>query len=271
MSNEPQNAAYYVDAEIVGLRELAPAYFELRVLAPDIARLARPGQFAQLRVGQTGSIDPLLARPISISHADRASGEVSFIFKVVGRGTAMLAERAHNEHMVVLGPIGHPFEIPPAVTHLALVAGGVGMPPLFFLAETLRREYPEMAITLYYGGRTQDDLLLLPEWEALGIARIVLATDDGSRGYHGLITEPLQCDLGQKSIDFLAGCGPRPMLRAVQKLAQAAGIPGQLSLEARMACGVGACLGCVCGTISGHRRVCVDGPVFSLDEVTIDD
>ena len=270
MASNQQHAAYYIDAEITHLAEVTPGYFLLLLRAPGIAAAARAGQFANVRVGQPGSIDPLLARPISIYRVDRFAGEVSFIFKVVGRGTTMLAEHAVGDWLTVLGPIGHGFAIPPEIDRLALVAGGVGMPPLFFLAETLRQLRPEMTITLYYGGRTQNDLLLLPEWRALGIEP-VLATEDGSVGHHGFITVPFQRDLARKNIDYLAACGPRPMLRAVQRIALAADIPGQLSLEARMACGVGACLGCVCGTVAGHRRVCVDGPVFALDEVTIDE
>ncbi len=124
-------------------------------------------------------------------------------------------------------------------------------------------------MTLFYGGRTSADLLELPRGKRSGMS-IYPATDDGSRGYHGLVTELFQQQLAERRVDFLAACGPRPMLHAVQRLALAAGIAGQLSLEARMACGVGACLGCVCATLAGNRRVCVDGPVFALEEVIFD-
>jgi len=258
---------YQVSAEVTALRELGPGYYFLTLKAPEIAAAAEPGQFAQLRPARVGTLDPLLARPISIHRIFPQTGEVAFIFKVVGRGTTLLATFEPGETLTVLGPVGTGFTVSETATRVALVGGGVGMPPLFCLAEALRRTRPEVTVELFYGGRTRDDLLLLPEWEALGVT-VHLATDDGSRGHHGMVTGPLRERLS--SFEFLAACGPRPMLVAVQQLALAAGVPGQLSLEAHMACGVGACLGCICATVSGNRRVCVDGPVFALEEVTFD-
>ena len=260
---------YQLQAKIVSLTALSVDYYTLTLQAPEISRAAQPGQFAQLRVSKHGTIDPLLARPISIYRAVPETGEVAFIFKVVGRGTALLATFSPGETLTVLGPIGNGFTVPESAVNIALVAGGVGMPPLYFLAETLRRSQPQTHISLFYGGRSQADLLEFPRWEALG-ASIFPATDDGSFGHHGLVTAPLQEQLAAQTFDFIAACGPHPMLRAVQRIALTAGLPGQLSLEARMACGVGACLGCVCGTVAGKKRVCVDGPVFALDEVTFD-
>jgi dihydroorotate dehydrogenase electron transfer subunit len=265
--NDTSLPCMQMPARILELRELAPAYFLLSLYAPEITRTALPGQFVQIRVAPPHAIDPLLARPISIYRADPATGTLSVIFKVVGRGTRMLTTYGPGDVLTVLGPVGRGFAIPEAARSLALVAGGVGMPPLFFLAETLRRTRPALACTLFYGGRTAGDLLELPAWAALGVT-VVPATDDGSLGHHGLVTEPLQTHLN--ILDFVVACGPRPMLRAVQHLALQAGVPGQLSLEARMACGVGACLGCVCATLTGNRRVCVDGPVFPLEEVRFD-
>lgn len=260
---------FQAQATITALYPLSPGYYFLAMHAPEIARSARPGQFVQLRPARAGVPDPLLARPISILGASRETGELTFLFKVVGRGTAMLAAYTPGEMLAALGPVGNGFTVPEEATSIALIAGGVGMPPLYFLAERLRQARPQLDIALYYGGRTSADLLMLPQWEALG-ASLFLATDDGSAGHHGLVTEPLQRRIHQQVVGYLAACGPRPMLRAVQRIALAAGLPGQLSLEARMACGVGACLGCACGTISGYRRVCIDGPVFALDEVTFD-
>ncbi|MHB9132144.1 MAG: dihydroorotate dehydrogenase electron transfer subunit [Armatimonadota bacterium] len=256
-------------ARITSLTELSPGYFHLSLHAPEIANAARPGQFAQLRPAARGTIDPLLARPISIVSASPKDKSVSFIFKVVGRGTALLAEKQPGDSITVLGPIGTGFSIPDSVQSLALIGGGVGMPPLYFLAERLRETRPDLKISLFYGGRSQGDLLMLPDWEKLNVP-VFAATDDGSYGHHGLVTEPLQAEVDRQGFDFVAACGPKPMLRAVHRLATAAGIPGQLSFEERMACGVGACLGCVCATLSGNRRVCVDGPVFALNEVSFD-
>lgn len=267
MNHHDPGTMRQLTARVLGQRRLAPDYYLLTLASPEIARHATPGQFAQLRVAPAGTLDPLLARPISIYRVDRAAGAVDFIFKVVGRGTAQLAAIAPGAAITVLGPIGNGFSVPATVTAVALVAGGVGMPPLYFLASELRDRSCD--VTLFYGGRTADDLLELPDWEALGVT-VVPATDDGSQGYRGLVTAPLQEAIGRQRFDYLAACGPRPMLRAVQQLALAAGIPGQLSLEARMACGVGACLGCICATVTGNQRVCVDGPVFTLEEVVFD-
>lgn len=262
-----QNSIVQISAKIISLRAISPGYYYLSVYAPEIARVAIPGQFTQLRV--SNSIDPLLSRPISIYDASTESGEVSFIFKVVGRGTALLAERKPGELLTVLGPLGNGFSVPETANSIALIAGGVGMPPLYFLARTLRDERPDCTIILHYGGRSADDMLELSSWKELKVP-VLLATDDGSAGLHGLVTEMLLGQLTHQSFDFCAACGPMPMLRAVQKIALDLGIAGQLALEARMACGVGACLGCVCATVSGNRRVCVDGPVFALDEVIFD-
>lgn len=269
MDISAEQSLVQVQAEVIGRAELAPGYCRLVLHAPAIAATAHPGQFVQIRAGRPGSIDPLLARPLSIQRAVPSSGALTLLFKVVGRGTALLAAADIGASLTLLGPLGNGFAIPASTGHLALLAGGVGMPPLFFLAERLRQARPALEMTLFYGGRHRADLLCLPEWEALGVS-VVTATEDGSHGYHGLVTAPFAQQLTGRAVDFLAACGPRPMLRAVQRLALAHGIPGQLSLEARMACGVGACLGCVCATLTGHRRVCVDGPVFALEEVTFD-
>ena len=255
-----------VEARVVAVAPLSPDYFVLTLLAPYLAETARPGQFAQLRVARRHTLDPLLARPISIYHTDPASGQAAFLVKIVGRGTTILSQITPGEAITVLGPLGVGFTIPRTVTALGLVAGGVGMPPMYALAAAMKQRRPALPIILFYGGRSQADLLELPRWQALGVIPR-LATDDGSVGYHGLVTVPLQDAVANREIDFVAACGPRPMLRAVQGIALDAGLPGQLSLEAHMACGVGACLGCVCATVTGNRRVCVDGPVFGLEEV----
>ncbi|WP_165908327.1 dihydroorotate dehydrogenase electron transfer subunit [Hydrogenispora ethanolica] len=251
------------------MKILAPGYYRLDLLAPGLAAEARPGQFIQVRAGDDGSLDPLLARPISLYRIDRNGGSVSMIFKAVGRGTAQLAAKQRGMLMKIWGPLGNGFAIPDAAQSLALVAGGVGMPPLFCLAEELRRARPGLRVELFYGGRTQRDLLVLEQWEAADI-RVHSVTEDGSYGRKGLVTAVLEAQLRQKDYDFMVACGPTPMLKAVRQVALERGIAGQLSLESYMACGVGACLGCVCKHKAGYRRVCVDGPVFAMDEVDLE-
>jgi dihydroorotate dehydrogenase electron transfer subunit len=257
-------------ALILNTNILAPGYYLFTILAPEIAIAAKPGQFIQIGVNDPGANDPILPRPISLFSRNEAEGSISFIFKVVGRGTGILAGKKKGELLTVRGPIGNGFSVAGTARNILLIAGGIGMPPLYFLAEHLQQTTLRKELLLFYGGRTRRDLLVLERWSGLGI-KLFPATDDGSFGYHGIVTDYLFEEYQQMQTppDFLAACGPGPMLKAVQDIAGALKIPGELSLEAHMACGVGACLGCVCETIQGYRRVCVDGPVFPVDEVLL--
>lgn len=255
-------------ALIVDTNNLAPGYYMFTVLAPEIAATAKPGQFIQINIGDMELNDPILPRPISLFRRNQTEGTISFIFKVLGRGTGILAGKKKGEILGVRGPIGNGFSASQGAASVFLVAGGIGMPPLFFLAEELIKTIPQTKLTLFYGGKTKLDLLELGIWDGLGIETSA-ATDDGSFGYKGLVTDLVSNKLKTAPPDFLAACGPQPMLKAVQGLATAFKIPAQLSLEAHMACGVGACLGCACETKQGYRRVCVDGPVFPGDEVML--
>lgn len=142
------------------------------------------------------------------------------------------------------------------------------MPPLFALGEELSKRGRE--VILFYGGRSKQDLLFLQEWRDLA-SQVYLVTEDGSIGRSGLVTDLLREKVQPQSADFYYACGPRPMLQAVQDLMNRLAIPGELSLEERMACGVGACLGCVTRTTHGYKRVCREGPVFPADEVILDE
>lgn len=255
-------------ALILNINTLAPGYYSFTVLAPEIAAAAKPGQFIQVKIGDTAVNDPLLPRPISLFHRNEAEGSISFIFKVLGRGTGILAGKKKGELLSVRGPIGNGFSMDGVARSVFLIAGGIGMPPLFFLAEELIRTAPQTKVILFYGGRTRLDLLELERWAGLGV-EVLAATDDGSYGTKGLVTDLVSDKLKTVPPGLLAACGPQPMLRAVQGLADSFKIPCQLSLEAHMACGVGACLGCACETKQGYRRVCVDGPVFSGEEVVL--
>jgi dihydroorotate dehydrogenase electron transfer subunit len=259
---------FYGKVLITENHNLAPGYYRLTLLAPEVAVCAKPGQFIQIRVAGSGSNDPLLARPISIFRINTAENTIALIYKVVGRGTSILSGLNQGTVLEIMGPVGNGFTIPPDTTKIALIAGGVGMPPLFCFAEELVRSRLGEQIHLFYGGRSKSDILELDLWNQLGI-KVVTATEDGSMGQRGLVTELFMEEHRRSKFDFIAACGPQPMLQAVQKiaLAEGKGIPGQISLEAHMACGVGACLGCTCNTHQGYKRVCVDGPVFSIAEV----
>ncbi len=247
---------------------LAPGYHLIRVAAPAIARAAQPGQFLQVRRSLLTE-DPLLSRPISIYRVDQARGEVSLIFRIVGRGTELLAQATVGDTLGLLGPAGTAFAKGETAQRVALIAGGIGMPPLYFFAHRLKEAAPQKDLTLFYGAAGATDLLELTAWQALQVP-VYTATMDGSKGAQGLVTDLFMTEHqgGRQPFDYLVACGPEPMLKAVADLGKSLGIPGQVSLEAHMACGVGACLGCVCQTKQGYQRVCVEGPVFNLGEVT---
>ena len=226
-------------------------------LTGDIA--TQPGQFVQVAV--TAAHDPYLNRPFSVH--DWRDGELTLLYRLVGRGTAILAARQPGESVTVVGPLGRGF--PMGREHSAIiVAGGIGAAPLLFLLRRLQAAGKETAFL--YGAQTAAALVLREQFQALATT-YAESTDDGSRGRQGQVTELLQEVLLKQKADIYA-CGPEPMLRAVAKLAAAYQCRCYLSLEARLACGVGACLGCVVPARDGsYLRVCVDGPVFAAEEV----
>ncbi len=245
---------------------LSPGYYRLSFVAPEVAALAKPGQFIQIRVSRPGANDPLLPRPISIFRIGKSAGTITVIYKRVGRGTSLLSGFESGESLGILGPIGNGFTIPENVRKVALIAGGVGMPPLFCLAETFLQNRKDCYVNLFYGCRSALDVLELDLWSQNGVKSFI-TTEDGSLGERGFITPVFLKEHQKQNFDYIAACGPQPMLKTLQEIALAEEIDGELSLEARMACGVGACLGCTCQTHSGYKRVCVDGPVFPVKEV----
>ncbi len=216
-----------------------------------------PGQFYMVR-GDWGA-DPLLNRPLSILGEDPARGLLRFLVKEVGEGTRRLRALEAGESLWALGPLGRPFPDPPAGT-AALVGGGVGVPPLVYLARRLQERGHHLVF--FQGARTACDVLALEELQEAGVAP-VLCTEDGSLGERGLVTAPLARRLAEFSSVY--ACGPEGMLKAVQALCTGK-VPSYLSLEARMGCGYGVCLGCVVAVERngrrGYERVCEEGPVF---------
>ena len=255
-----------VRAEILENAEVAPGHFRLRVRAPYIATDAQPGQFVQVKVGDRH--DPLLRRPMSVGGTDPGAGYVEMLYRAVGVGTGLLAERPVGATLSVLGPLGRPYRLP-AEGVTFLVGGGVGMPPLHFAATHL----PASHTRVVQGARSASYLLYKREFEALGIEQHV-ATDDGSAGARGLVTDVLRATLDRtrEPVEILA-CGPTPMLVTVSAIAAERGIRCQVSLEERMACGFGICMGCAVRRADkaaddpAYALVCTDGPVFDATEV----
>ncbi|NOY76978.1 MAG: dihydroorotate dehydrogenase electron transfer subunit [Calditrichaeota bacterium] len=247
---------------------LNEAYFKIRILADDIAEKASPGQFVNVRPGQT--YDPLLRRPFSIYLADPEEGWIELVIKQVGRGTELLSRLRVGDQIDMLGPLGRGFDIETVETAI-LAGGGVGLAPLVFLARELSL-FPK-EIYFFQGFQSKADVCCLEDLAALNIAPVV-TTDDGSFGRKGFVTEAVKDFIKDRNVQSgteLFACGPEPMLKEICNIVDFYHLTGQFSLETRMACGIGACMGCAVPAFDGedYRLVCRDGPVFRNREVLL--
>jgi dihydroorotate dehydrogenase electron transfer subunit len=230
-----------------------------------------PGQFI-MAAPKTQQVvpSPLLKRALAV-YSVKDGIEAAVLVKAIGEGTARLALMRPGHRADLIGPLGNGFDLEAGrgTTNL-LVAGGVGIASVFLLAEQLTLRGEE--VHLLYGGRTAEDLVMLEDFEALGIPAAV-ATDDGSAGFKGFVTEALREHMKAFRTEelYLYACGPEPMLKAVATLSCTEGIRCQVSVEARMACGFGVCLGCSVNTRQGYRLACSDGPVFEAAELVWDE
>lgn len=241
---------------VTDVSALTQGIVRLEMESPAIATRAQPGQFLGIRAGETES--PLLRRPFSIAGSDGKS-RLSIVFRVVGVGTRLLASARAGEALDVIGPLGRPFEIHrdrPA----SLVCGGLGSPPIVFLAR--RMAQLGMETVLLCGAQTKSELAVLED-AGEHVGKLLVSTDDGSEGHHGFVTDLVEEHMVDNS--HLYACGPRPLLDVLIRLVRARNIPAQLSFEQHMACGVGACMGCSIETARGYQRVCTDGPVFPAE------
>jgi dihydroorotate dehydrogenase electron transfer subunit len=226
--------------------------------APAIAELAKPGQFVMGRCAENH--DPLLRRPLSI-HGIDDSGGVALLFEVVGRGTSWLSERAPGDLVDLVGPLGNGFSVRPDAKELLLVAGGMGIAPLEFLHEMATRMGKR--VTELQGA--QIAALLYPRDHVPETSVVVSSTEDGSAGMKGFVTSLV--DQHVTRADQVFACGPVGMYQSMARLECLRGKSVQVSLEERMACGVGACYGCTVKTRNGLKQVCRDGPVFELADI----
>jgi len=256
--------------------EISPGYYRMRVLAPEIGAAARAGQFVMLRVQTT--LPPLLRRPFGIFRTGFMPADcdgmppkeyLELVYKVVGSGTEMMRQLKPGSRVEMMAPLGSSFDLGTPSADKILVGGGIGLVPLFKLAEEL---VEQGKVRLLMGGRTRDDILAVTEFERLGVETYV-STDDGSLGEEGFVTQVLERKLTKFPGAEVFACGPMPMLEAVEKICTAHRTPLQVSLEALMACGVGACLGCVVKG-QGHSDAaprylctCKEGPVFGAQEL----
>ena len=238
--------------EIVSNKKIALDTYEM-VLSGDTSSLTNPGQFVNI------ALEGLyLRRPISVCHYEE--GQMTIIYKAVGKGTKQMAKMAPGEKLDVLCGLGNGFDVSKAAgKKAAVIGGGVGVPPMYGTARELIKNGVEVTAILGFG--TKDMAFYIEEFEKLG-AKVMVTTDDGTLGIKGFVTDALK----QTDCDYYFACGPQPMLRSLHRT----GIDGQLSFEERMGCGFGACMGCTCHTLVGTKRICQDGPVFPSSEVTFE-
>lgn len=250
-------------APVLARRELAPGIFDFTIHCPAMAAQAVPGQFVNIAVpGHT------LRRPISICGIDSAAGTLRLVMEVRGEGTQLLSQVGEGQTLDVLGPLGHGFALLEPDKRAIVVGGGIGVPPLLAAAS----HYGKNAVACL-GFRGAGAVILGEDFAQAGVA-VHLATDDGSLGHHGLVTNLLAVQLDSAPTAIVYACGPKPMLGAVAALCAQRGVRCQVSMEERMGCGVGACLVCACRMktddgSTAYRHVCKDGPVFEAGEVDL--
>ncbi len=275
------------DCEIIKQTEIAPTVFRTVLASPTIAQESKPGQFVNVRV--CGCYDPLLRRPFSVHAVNHRDGSFSLLYDVVGRGTRLLMNMREGDKVSVVGPLGSWFDVGenPKAEHV-LVAGGCGAAPIHFLSDWLCSRFGCDRVTVLVGAKAEDGVLCYAEFVAHGVA-VEVATEDGSFGFKGLVTDLLNSRLQSPRDNEVRiySCGPMPMLRAVADVCEARGIDScQLSLERAMACGIGVCMGCVTKTHKcscdsqdktntggdddsywQYSRTCTDGPVYNAKEL----
>ncbi len=253
---------------LVAREPLGDAYALLTFRHPEVASGAQPGQFVMIKAGI--SAEPPLRRPFSILSVDPGTGTFTLFIKAIGQGSRALASLEVSGLAQCLGPLGRPFTLPSDGEAL-LVAGGYGVAPFRFMAERLKAS--AVRARLFYGGRTAADLPLLGRLAGVGVD-VEPATEDGSLGARGRVTEPLERHLDASGgRPTLYACGPEPMMHAVARIAAARGLPAEVSLDPWMGCGMGTCLGCVV-RVQGpdeakpkYRCACTEGPVFDAARV----
>ncbi len=251
------------NCRVISQEEISPGIYSLWLQTEQIAAGARPGQFVSLYCRGESR---LLPRPISLCEIEKEQGRLRLVYRVAGEGTREFSRLSKGDALEVIGPLGNGFPLEECrQKKIVLLGGGIGIPPMLEVAKRLDGD-----VTMVAGYRA--DLFLQEDFAAC--AKLVIATEDGSAGVQGNVLDALREK--ELSADMLLACGPTPMLRAVKEYAAKEDIPCWISMEERMACGIGACLGCVCRSreVDAHsqvhnKRVCKDGPVFLSTEVEL--
>lgn len=244
--------------EITENKNICLNFYKFSIISKEIAQVAHAGQFCMIGLEKV-----FLRRPLSIYSVDKKTGTVSFLYKVVGKGTDILSKLSVGETVKVLGPLGQGYNLDIKENlEPVLVAGGTGIASIHFLASSLKQKG-----SLYYGVRKKEELMCLDKFEKMGW-KIFISTEDGSCGYKGFVTDLLQKQIKQESMIFV--CGPTPMMKKVIDVAKEKNISGYASLEQKMACGVGNCQGCAVKVAGVNKMACKDGPVFPISDISLE-
>ena len=252
--------------KIIDHQQLSESFFRLTIESKEIALHARPGQFVNIRCGNT--TDPLLRRPFAIHKRDKERMVFDVLYETVGKGTGELNRRKIGERLDVAGPLGNGFNIDPQKKIAILIAGGAGIAPLPFLTDHLL----DKAVYVIVGFKKQENIVCIDDIKEMNVQTII-TTDDGSAGKKGFSSDLLLSLLDDEikpqfyETTTIFSCGPRPMLKEVAAIALAKNIACQVSIEQKMACGFGVCLGCSIPTKNGYKLACKDGPVFDAAEL----
>lgn len=259
-----------VFAELIKKEKLLEGLYKFSVDAKEIVELANPGNFIEIRINENS--DPFLRRPISIYNLDKKNGVLEFIFQVKGKGTELLAKKKEEDKIDIIGPLGNGIFKFEEYKNIAVIGGGIGIFPLYELSKQAKNAGKK--VYTYLGFRNKDLVTLEKEFEDVSTT-LTITTDDGSYKNSGFAINYLKNDLEKNNIDCIYACGPLPMLKAVKKLAEEKEIPCQISLEEKMGCGMGVCLGCAVRTATStddnpqYLHVCKAGPVFNSKMVQI--
>jgi len=249
--------------KIVSNNKIASDIYDMVLDAADMAKESKAGQFVNVYLGKG---EHLLPRPISICGLDKENGTLRLVYRAAGKGTDLMSKAAAGESFKLMAPLGNEFKVYPTRKKICVVGGGIGTPPMLALTKEILRKLPDAEVTAVLGFRSEP--ILAAEFEAAG-AEVHIATDDGSVGFHGNVVA-LMDKIG-KAYDTVYACGPTVMLKFVAKWAMEKEMFCFVSMEERMACGLGACVGCATKikTADGwiYKKVCKDGPIFDAREV----
>ena len=259
-----------VHAKLIKKEEIIKDIYKFSVKAPEIVENSKPGNFIEIRI--TEGIDPFLRRPISIYNLDKENGILEFIFQVKGKGTEILSKKEERADVDIIGPLGHGTFKFEKYKNIAVIGGGIGIFPLYELSKEAKQN--NVKVNCYLGFRNKDFVMLEKEFEEV-TDNLTITTDDGTYKEKGFAIDYLIKDMESEKYECIYACGPLPMLKAIQKYANENNIDCQISLEEKMACGLGVCLGCAVKTAKSPKdapeywHVCKGGPVFQAKDVEI--